>query len=465
MYAVGGEPGLSPNAGISFLFFFLFFFFSNYILLNLFVAVILGNFAATMREHQLSIGEHDFEVFKYSFRDMTSDESPEMLPFHSLWELLTKVGLEGTGVDDKSTGGRIESSLAPVPTSAWTEANQTSWQECCQNVSTSKATIPGVSPDPLYPVDVSLETDNVKEVLQRLYDAACSPIGKDSVEPGDTFAEYWEKLVSTSSIFQSCGDNVSDELRRWDPISRTIASREKEGWSWAQIRPEIGAVLLTDLQVAVRSLRFRIHYRRVVDELAFHAVHYDPVLADKSKIRYDQLIQSLVNVKMGDDALSLEDQIARGQMAPPVLAATFASKLMRSRQQSRDRKHDLGSPSDLVVSDSNGLVDPESGEAMLSDGYPDGNRAQDSPAGSIRDQDSSAMDQDEDGARNLDSGDGSSSRDAKGTDESIKETVEINQTMITRTIVTETVVTSNIVTSKERSGSPSVPHDETGDDT
>eukprot|EP01050_Picozoa_sp_SAG11_P022832 SAG11_NODE_4416_length_1905_cov_1.266888_5_plen_86_part_01 len=49
MYAVGGEPGISPNAGTAFLFFFLFFFLSNYILLNLFVAVILDNFSATMR--------------------------------------------------------------------------------------------------------------------------------------------------------------------------------------------------------------------------------------------------------------------------------------------------------------------------------------------------------------------------------------------------------------------------------
>eukprot|EP01043_Picozoa_sp_COSAG02_P112358 COSAG02_NODE_48553_length_333_cov_0.572650_2_plen_88_part_01 len=51
MYAVGGEPG-NPGGGgtptTAFMYFFTFFFFSNYILLNLFIAVILDNFAASM---------------------------------------------------------------------------------------------------------------------------------------------------------------------------------------------------------------------------------------------------------------------------------------------------------------------------------------------------------------------------------------------------------------------------------
>ena len=45
-YAVGGEPG-NPDGfpGLAFVYFASFFFLSNYILLNLFVAVILDNFA------------------------------------------------------------------------------------------------------------------------------------------------------------------------------------------------------------------------------------------------------------------------------------------------------------------------------------------------------------------------------------------------------------------------------------
>ena len=55
---VGGEPGgagRESQAGVAFLFFFSFFFLSNYILLNLFIAVILDNFAASMREQVCTV--------------------------------------------------------------------------------------------------------------------------------------------------------------------------------------------------------------------------------------------------------------------------------------------------------------------------------------------------------------------------------------------------------------------------
>jgi hypothetical protein len=65
MYAVGGEPGQpGGNQLLAFAYFFTFFFLSNYILLNLFIAVILDNFASSMREQALQISEVDFEEFK-----------------------------------------------------------------------------------------------------------------------------------------------------------------------------------------------------------------------------------------------------------------------------------------------------------------------------------------------------------------------------------------------------------------
>ena len=306
MYAVGGEPGLSPNAGGTFMYFFLFFFLSNYILLNLFVAVILGNFAATMREHKLDIGEHDFENFKYFFRDLTDDAAPEMLPFHNLWELLTKVGLEGKGADG-SDGKLIESGLAPFPTRQWAEEEEELWTACSKLASTKKIEL-----DP-----EEFETTDLKELMNRLYYADDSPIAAVQ-EPGSNFSEYWDVLIATPSVFPSCGGDIPASFfqpdgwsRRWDAIRQTIATGEGNKKGWAVVCSECGPVPLRDLRAAIESLRFRGHYKRVVYELAFHAVEYDATLAGASKIKYDQLLQSLVNVRMGDDALSLDEQVRR----------------------------------------------------------------------------------------------------------------------------------------------------------
>eukprot|EP01043_Picozoa_sp_COSAG02_P015294 COSAG02_NODE_649_length_18914_cov_30.645868_1_plen_1639_part_10 len=98
MYAVGGEPcGYdckdpdNTTYGLAFMYFASFFFFSNYILLNLFVAVILDNFAASMREQELDISEADFEEFKYAFRAQTTDQTPELLPYQKLWTVLATI--------------------------------------------------------------------------------------------------------------------------------------------------------------------------------------------------------------------------------------------------------------------------------------------------------------------------------------------------------------------------------------
>lgn len=61
MYAVGGEPGHEDApTGLSFIYFMSFFFLSNYILFNLFVAVILDNFQSSMREGELEVGEGEY---------------------------------------------------------------------------------------------------------------------------------------------------------------------------------------------------------------------------------------------------------------------------------------------------------------------------------------------------------------------------------------------------------------------
>ena len=101
MYAVGGEPcgydckddqSFPSTQGLAFVYFCSFFFLSNYILLNLFVAVILDNFSASMREQELDISEADFEAFKYTFRDHTTDKTPEVLQFEKLWQCMAAIG-------------------------------------------------------------------------------------------------------------------------------------------------------------------------------------------------------------------------------------------------------------------------------------------------------------------------------------------------------------------------------------
>ena len=116
MYAVGGEPSSNPiqngagQSGIAFLYFFSFFFLSNYILLNLFIAVILDNFAASMREQALDISEADFEVFKYMFRERTNDKSPETIQYSLLWDLLEVSGASDGHDDD---GNVVENPFSP----------------------------------------------------------------------------------------------------------------------------------------------------------------------------------------------------------------------------------------------------------------------------------------------------------------------------------------------------------------
>ena len=66
--------------------------------MNLFVAVILDNFSASMRESELNVSEEDFIEFKYAFRLLTTNESPDLLQYTKLWGLLVKLG--GSGIPD-----------------------------------------------------------------------------------------------------------------------------------------------------------------------------------------------------------------------------------------------------------------------------------------------------------------------------------------------------------------------------
>eukprot|EP01043_Picozoa_sp_COSAG02_P028371 COSAG02_NODE_1716_length_11210_cov_24.482495_4_plen_250_part_00 len=63
------------------------------------------------------------------------------------------------------------------------------------------------------------------------------------------------------------------------------------------------------IKAAVKALRFCKQYQNLVDELAFRNCSYN---GPGSEIKYDQVLQGLVNVNLGSAALSLEEQLSRG---------------------------------------------------------------------------------------------------------------------------------------------------------
>ena len=174
MYAVAGEPGKEGDAGLAFVFFGTFFFFSNYILLNLFVAVILDNFSASMRESELNVAEVDFIAFKFKFRSFTSDKQPEVLLYRDLWRLMVDMGgsekppdmSEPDVLPGPSNGG--PNALTPALETWWNNDNEMAWALNCEA---------GAAPSDL------------KNFLKHVYTAANSPL-KQHGQPGISYREY-----------------------------------------------------------------------------------------------------------------------------------------------------------------------------------------------------------------------------------------------------------------------------------
>jgi hypothetical protein len=128
MYAVGGEPGRDGPYSMpytAFMYFCSLFFFSNYILLNLFIAVILDNFAASMREQELDISEEDFEYFKYAFRLRATDKTPDMMPFTKMYGLILEIAQRQAHNDD---GEAMENPMTPPDKVEWDPSADTAWR-------------------------------------------------------------------------------------------------------------------------------------------------------------------------------------------------------------------------------------------------------------------------------------------------------------------------------------------------
>jgi hypothetical protein len=358
--------------------------------------VILDNFAASMREQELDITESDFEFFKYAFRDLTCDAKPEALAFHNaLWSLLASVGEEG-GKDDAgqpfdAEGRPIESPLSPPVHAEWELPQQTMFR---------------MAVNKFRPTEGERDrTDNVRGFLKELYEAEASPL-TDAKEPGISFQEYWGALLETPAVFQtftphrmsraeagwdktSCladgspmpfvemADAEVDGLRGWEAtrlrileLSSTVELRSGEGGGsgstgqWDRIQEAllqegaIGVATFTTLEYVVRTLRFRMHYTHVLEELRFHNVHPEMSvgqmggeLSERMQARveaeglrggavvlFDELLQALVNIKMGEEAMSLEEQLAR----EAAKRAVTGSKHERDKQVGDPARFDEG---------------------------------------------------------------------------------------------------------------------------
>ena len=307
MYALE-DPENGIGRDLIFTYFLTFFFFSNYILLNLFVAVILDNFSACLREESLEISEEQIVVMKVTFRDLCTEDSVERIYYNKLEEMLTV--LSDKRELDEAGQEAAENPLAPPAVKAWNKAQQAAWKNICAGAI-------GQSTDAdLRDMGVK-GGDSVKDLMEAAYEYR--PLLDDDGDPvnplyghgepggfapdgdrpnGGDFDSYWKLFLHARTIsVERLGDG--------DPTMESFIDAANAG--------DLGAfqdtMMFINLEDYVRRLRFRNHYTHLVEELDFHAVKY---LGPDSTIRYTDLLQSMVNARLGTEALSLEQQVERG---------------------------------------------------------------------------------------------------------------------------------------------------------
>jgi hypothetical protein len=303
MYALE-DPVNDVSKGVIFGYFFCFFFFSNYILLNLFVAVILDNFSACLREESLEISEEQIVVMKSTFRDMCTEESVERIYFKKLEDFM-KVLSDKREVNERGVE-EAENPLAPPAVKAWSALQSDAWVQLCSDFAGEKVGN-GVKGGASL-VDFIRSVYEYKPLVRTsdgmlmnpLY-GANAPGGfheRGDNPEGGNFDAYWNVFVktrTTSPTREGEGDLVMEAF--------LDAAKDGNEAAFDQV------VTFDQIEDYVRRLRFRAHYMHLIDELDFHSVKY---MNNQSTVRYTDLLQSMVNVKLGAEALSLEQQVERG---------------------------------------------------------------------------------------------------------------------------------------------------------
>jgi|EP01049_Picozoa_sp_SAG25_P007446 hypothetical protein len=254
MYAVSGEPGQPGTSSFNgALYFMSFFFLSNYILLNLFVAVILDNFSTSMRESELNVSEEDFIEFKFAFRKLTSDEAPDLLAYNKVWRLLTTIG----GSEEPDNKGFVKTNaMSPALETHWGHDQEMAW---ALNVQSGDKPV------------------SVKGFVKKVYNTASSPL-KLPGQPGISFSEYWQILMDTPADYKCVLE---------DDLQHAFADRLQ----WEDYRADGGvsgkdenpAPTYEVIKVALKTLRFRENFHHLLQELNFreqrvsilNAVHLD----------------------------------------------------------------------------------------------------------------------------------------------------------------------------------------------
>ena len=115
---------------------------------------------------------------------------------------------------------------------------------------------------------------------------------------GGNFDAYWSVFLKTRTASET-------RAGEGDPVMEAFLDAAADG----NVAAFDQVVTFNQLEDYIRRLRFRAHYLHLVDELDFHSVKY---IDSESTIRYTDLLQSMVNAKLGHEALSLEQQVERG---------------------------------------------------------------------------------------------------------------------------------------------------------
>lgn len=224
-----------------------------------------------MRESELNVSEEDFVDFKYKFRLKTTDEQPEMLLYLDLFSLLEDIG--GDETPDEKGEVTNRNAMAPPRWTYWSQDNEMAWALHCES---------GAAPA------------DIKKFLKEVYVAANSPFKREG-QPGISFNEWYNTLLETPAIFESARQGDLGMLEDWEHFRKDNKTSKTPPY--------------TVIKEACKALRFNVHYQHLVEELGFHGAEYN---GEGSELKYDQVLQGLVNVEMGEAALSLEEQLHRG---------------------------------------------------------------------------------------------------------------------------------------------------------
>ena len=220
------------------------------------------------RTSTLPVSERDFERFKFTFRDFTTDREPEKLLFRNLWPLMASIGAE-TGFDEE--GNPIETPLSPPVPVQWGREDRLPWKYAIGDTTDSA------------PKDA-------KEFLLKFYNEDNSFLTKTSERVGLTFEDYWAALLKTPARFDcACVDTtgpwapnveptVSLEAAQWEAYRlmaiQNTASDDTDSPTPAGI---VKTVTFDVLKWVVTTLRFRMKFDKLLMELKFQGdLYIDP---------------------------------------------------------------------------------------------------------------------------------------------------------------------------------------------